>query len=126
LGVTIHAGEFGGAANIQWAIEQCQADRVGHGLAMVSDSKLLDSIVKQGTCIEVCLTSNLLTGRLAKLDDHPVTRFIEAGVNFVLCSDNPAVHQKPLSAEYKDFLELTNRHDIVQGMFDRQMFHAFR
>jgi hypothetical protein len=42
-----------------------------------------------------------------------------------LCSDNPAVHQKTLSAEYQHFVDLTRRHDIVDGMFARQMHHAF-
>lgn len=42
LGVSIHAGETGNAENIRWAIEDCRAQRIGHGSAAHNNPKVLD------------------------------------------------------------------------------------
>jgi len=125
LGITVHAGETGNADNIRWAVEECYADRIGHGLAASTDSKVLELLSSKNVCVEVCLHSNLMTGRLASLDSHPVHSFIEASVPFVLCTDNPQVHGVSLSDEYRLFFNATGRGDLITNMYDTQMEYAF-
>jgi hypothetical protein len=44
-----------------------------------------------GAVVEVCPTSNLRIGGIADPLHHPVHRFIEAGVPFVVASDDPGI-----------------------------------
>ena len=125
LGVTIHAGETGKAENINWALAECGAERIGHGLAAADDPRLLDRLTEGGICIEVCLTSNRLTGLVPNLSEHPVLRFHEAGVDFVVCADNPQLHVLGLSHEYALLAELVGDESLIAQMHTRQMRYAF-
>ena len=106
LGVTIHAGETGPASNIFWAIKDCKADRIGHGVAAATDESCLELLRESGVCVEVCLTSNLMTRAVPALDAHPVVKLLESSVEFVLCTDNPQMHLRSLSHEYELFASL--------------------
>jgi adenosine deaminase len=125
LGVTIHAGETGDGENVRWALERCRAERIGHGLAAAKDPALLDMLVERGTCIEVCLTSNRLTGLVPRLSTHPVLRFHDFGVTFVLCADNPQLHALSLSHEYAILADLLGDDAVLAGMHDQQCRNAF-
>jgi adenosine deaminase len=125
LGVTIHAGESGPSQNVRWAIEECQATRIGHALSAVDDPACLELMSEQAVCVEVCLTSNLLSGRFESLDLHPVRRFADQGIPFVLCTDNPQMHLRPLSFEYEIFSSLLPDTLLLSKQFDMQMRYAF-
>ncbi|HJU20014.1 MAG TPA: hypothetical protein VJ770_26475 [Stellaceae bacterium] len=125
LGVTVHAGEVGPPENIWFAIEECGATRIGHGLAAAQSLPLLECLKKRGICLEVCLRSNILTSAVASLEEHPILTFIERDVPFVLCTDNPGVHAFSLSQEYRLFHGLTGRGDILESMLARQTGYAF-
>lgn len=97
LGITIHAGETGRVENVRSAVELFDADRIGHGTASAKDPGLLDLLAAKGICVEVCPISNRLTGAIPKNGAHPLHRFRQHGVPFVICSDNPAIHQRGLA-----------------------------
>ncbi|MEH8262726.1 hypothetical protein Q7I27_06215 [Aeromonas veronii] len=96
LGITIHAGETGRVDNVRSAVELFGADRIGHGTAASKAPHLLDFLAKQDICIEVCPISNRLTGAVSADEAHPLLEFKRHQVPFVICSDNPAIHQKGL------------------------------
>jgi adenosine deaminase len=125
LSITIHAGETGNNRNIEWAIIDCGADRIGHGLAAVNCPKTVELIIDRDVCVELCLCSNFRTGRVQNPANHPIVKFIELGIPFVLCSDNPAVHGTTLSDDYYLFSKITGRADILEQMFERQKRYAF-
>jgi adenosine deaminase len=126
LGVTIHAGETFVASNIEWAVIECGANRIGHGLAAATDPRLLELLATRDVCVETCLSSNILTGRVASIHQHPVGAFIDSGVPFVLCTDNPSVHNVPLSGEYALFRERFPESAVLETMYDRQVKYSFR
>lgn len=97
LGVTIHAGETGRAENVRSAVELFGADRIGHGTAAGKDPELLALLSSRGICIEVCPISNWLTGAVPPNEAHPLQQFRKHGVPFVICSDNPAIHERGLA-----------------------------
>jgi len=97
LGVTIHAGETGRPENVRVAIEQFDADRIGHGTAAGRDPRLMALLAERDVCVEVCPISNRLTGAVPPDDAHPLREFIRSGVPFVICSDNPGIHQRGLT-----------------------------
>lgn len=125
LSVTIHAGETGNYQNIEWAILDCGATRIGHGLSAVKSPKTTELIINRNICVEVCLQSNFRTGQIRCPDEHPISQFVALGIPFILCSDNPAVHGTTLSDDYNLFYKITARQDILEQMFERQKYFAF-
>lgn len=99
LGVTIHAGETGRVENVRTAVELFGADRIGHGTAASKDPKLMEFLASLDICVEVCPISNRLTGAVRRDEAHPLQEFRRHGVPFVICSDNPAIHQRGLAAD---------------------------
>ncbi len=79
------------------AVELFYADRIGHGTAAGKDPHLLDLLADKSICIEVCPISNRLTGAVPRDEAHPLQVFRRHGVPFVICSDNPAIHQRGLA-----------------------------
>ncbi|WP_240999049.1 adenosine deaminase family protein [Pseudomonas viridiflava] len=100
LGITIHAGETGRVENVRAAVELFGADRIGHGTAASKDPHLLDLLARQDVCIEVCPISNRLTGAVPADEAHPLLEFRRHEVPFVICSDNPAIHQRGLADDH--------------------------
>lgn len=99
LGITAHAAEAGPASGVREAHERLGARRVGHGTRLARDPELLAWAAGEGICIEVCPTSNHLTGAVATREEHPLRAFVAAGCEVVLGDDNPRQTWSPLSAE---------------------------
>ena len=51
--------------------------------------------------LEICITSNLVTGVVERVEDHPVRRLFDAGVPIVLNTDDPAMFGCTLVGEYR-------------------------
>lgn len=116
LKLTVHAGETGIVEHVRWAIDECGADRIGHGLAAAKDESLMAELKERDIPIEICPTSNWLTGGISRLEDHPAKTFIEHGVPIVLGTDNPGLHGVDLAEEYARFAQITGRLDLLEGM----------
>ncbi|MDG5814172.1 hypothetical protein QA601_03715 [Chitinispirillales bacterium ANBcel5] len=125
IGVTIHAGETGKIENIEWAINECNADRISHACALPMDSKLAETIVEKDICVECCIFSNIFSGAVFKADRHPVKYFLDNQIPFVICSDNPSVHNKTLTDEYNLFIELTKNSNYLEKMFSVAKDYSF-
>lgn len=108
LATTVHAGESEGPERIWEALEHLGPRRIGHGTSAGRDPELIKRLARDGTYVEVCLSSNLQTGAVKRLSDHPLARFLEAGVNVALCTDNPTVSATTVSREYALAMETFN------------------
>jgi len=104
LHITVHAGEsvedIRFAHNVRDAIELLGAERIGHGVASILDSQVMDLIKMKGIVLESCPTSNYLIGVVKTVSDHPVRKFIDAGLKVTLSTDDPGVFNINLSQEY--------------------------
>lgn len=100
LRTTIHAGEWGPAENVVEAIELFQADRIGHGVRVMEDVNAVAVAREHGTIFEVCPTSNYQSGVISDLNQHPINKMVEAGLNATINTDDPAISQIKLSDEY--------------------------
>ena len=108
LHVTIHAGEWGPAENVREAIEVMGAERIGHGVRVLEDEKVVALAKERGTTFEVCVTSNYQSGVVKSLPEHPLPRMIEAGLNVTVNTDDPSVSRITLSHEYQHIGENMN------------------
>lgn len=95
-----HAGESTGPESI-WAALKLGAERIGHGIAAVKDPDLLRHLREHDIPLEICVTSNLVTGVVKRLEDHPVRRIYDAGVPIILNTDDPAMFRCTLLGEYR-------------------------
>jgi adenosine deaminase len=101
LSVTIHAGEWSGAANVREAIEVFGAQRIGHGVRVLEDDFTTALARETGTAFEVCMTSNYQTGVVSELNAHPAPKMLSAGLNVTLNTDDPSISQITLGNEYR-------------------------
>ncbi len=103
LHITIHAGEWGPAANVREAIEELGAERIGHGVRVLEDPKVVDLARERGTPFEVCITSNHQSGVIPAPETHPLGKMLECGLNATINTDDPSVSRITLSHEYHVF-----------------------
>jgi aminodeoxyfutalosine deaminase len=100
LHLTAHAGEGAGPESV-WAALRLGAERIGHGIAAVRDPGLLRHLRDRDIPLETSITSNLVTGVVARLEDHPIRALYDAGVPIVLNTDDPAMFGCTLTDEYR-------------------------
>jgi len=101
LNITVHAGEWGGAANIAEALVFLNAQRIGHGVRVFEDPAVVDMARTLQPVFEVCVTSNYQSGVVPVLSDHPFSRMLSADLNATINTDDPSVSGISLSDEYR-------------------------
>ena len=129
----IHAGEIGGPEIVREAVEMLGAERIGHGIGVMRDERTMDFIAARNIPLEVCPTSNLRTGALARqvgrpepgYGQHPLPLFFRRGLPVTLSSDDPAMFETTLTDEYRH----THRMGLTPGelirLAEASFHHSF-
>ena len=93
--------------NITTAIEAMGADRIGHGLQAVEDPRVIDLLVRTETPLELCPTSNWLTGACEGLHAHPIKELFNAGVHTTINNtDDPRSWLPTLIVNFSTFMSI--------------------
>lgn len=100
IGRTLHAGEGRPPAEIRVAIEELFAQRIGHGTTLLDDPSVLDLVRERGVTIEACLTSNVHTGAVSAVEEHPLARWLELGVRACVNTDNTLLSETSSPVEH--------------------------
>lgn len=100
MGIEIHAGEWCGPESVRDALDNGRPDRLGHAIAAFSDRELIDRIQQEDIHLEFCPTSNLVFGAVKRLEDHPIRRARELGMNFSINTDDPGPLECALNDEF--------------------------
>jgi len=96
-----HAGEDVGPESMWDAINECHAQRLGHGITCIQDEKLMDELKKTQLPIEICITSNTFTKKVVqKAKDHPVRNFFDRGMMVNINTDDPVFFKTTLLDEF--------------------------
>jgi adenosine deaminase len=109
-----HAGEIGGPESVRDAVGVLGAERIGHGIAVTRDPALAALLRDLSIPLEICPTSNLRTGALARqigrdeasLRHHPLPDLLRAGVPLSVSTDDPAMFETDLLREYAALLDM--------------------
>lgn len=105
----IHAGEIGGPEMVRESVELLGAERIDHGISIMRDERTMDFIAARNIPLDVCPTSNLRTGALARQINkptatyalHPLPLLMRRGLPVNLSSDDPAMFETTLTDEYR-------------------------
>jgi adenosine deaminase len=102
LHVVAHAGEETGPESIRDAVLELGAERVGHGTSAIQDPALMDMLAERGVPLEICPTSNVITGKYVRAyAQHPIKSFLERGIAATLNTDDPVLFDIELVEEYR-------------------------
>ena len=116
--ITIHAGEAFGPPSIWQALQYCGAHRIGHGVRLVEDMAIADvggargtRVVKLGPLaayvrdkripLELCPSSNVDTGAVPTLAEHPIRHFLSERFRVTVNTDNRLMSHVTLSEEFQ-------------------------
>jgi aminodeoxyfutalosine deaminase len=101
IGSVPHAGETAGPESVLGAIDALGADRIRHGIRAMEDPGVVRELVAREIICDVCPVSNLRTGAIGSLEDHPLGAMLEAGILCSISTDDPAMFDTDLSREYQ-------------------------
>jgi adenosine deaminase len=73
--------------------------RIAHGIAAASDPALLARLRDERVLLEVCPTSNLMTGAVRTMKRHPLPRLLDAGVRVAIATDDRTIFGTTLRKE---------------------------
>ena len=100
LHLVAHAGEAAGPQSIWDVIEFLKVERIGHGVTAREDEKLIAFLKEKQIGIEMSPISNLRTGVVRSIQDHPIREFYDKGLLVTINSDDPSLFHTDLNNEY--------------------------
>jgi len=106
-----HAGETTGPQTVWDSLNLLRAERIGHGTSSAEDPVLLLHLAETGVPLEVCPSSNVATRAVARLEEHPIRAFRDAGVVVTVNSDDPPMFGTTLNREYEIAADLLGLDD---------------
>ncbi len=110
--ITIHAGEAFGKESIWQAIQICGAHRIGHATRLIEDmvfdaqgnivalGQLAQYILDTRLPLEINLLSNVHTGAIDKLENHPFIKLYNEKFRVFLNTDDRLMSDTTLTKEY--------------------------
>ncbi len=109
--ITIHAGEAFGKESIWQAIQWCGAHRIGHATRLIDDMAITGrKVLKMGTLsqyildkripLECCLSSNVHTGAVKSMKEHPFRLFYDGKFRVTINTDNRLMSNTSMTKEY--------------------------
>lgn len=110
--ITIHAGEAFGKESIWQAIQWCGAHRIGHGTRILDDlvTDINGSVISMGELaqyildkripIEICLLSNVHTGAIDCIENHPFIKLYKNKFRVTINTDDRLMSDTTLTKEF--------------------------
>ncbi|HEX8939052.1 MAG TPA: adenosine deaminase, partial [Candidatus Limnocylindrales bacterium] len=109
---TIHAGEGFGLPSIWEALQWCGAERLGHGVRIVDDiavqpsgrvgiGRLAAYVRDRRIPLEMCPTSNVHTGAVESIEEHPIDLLRRLRFRVTVNTDNRLMSDVTLSREFE-------------------------
>lgn len=114
LHAVAHAGEAAGADSVRDAVTILGAERIGHGIRALEDDAIVDLLRQKHIPLEVCPTSNFLTGVADRDLAHPIAALDDAGVVVTVDADDPTLFGTSIAAEYAYVAELLGVDRLVR------------
>ena len=110
--ITIHAGEAFGKESIWQALQWCGAHRIGHATHLIEDvtldkkgnaigfGDLAQYILDKRVPLEICLLSNVHTGAIDKIENHPFGTFFKEKFRVTINTDDRLMSDTSMTKEF--------------------------
>jgi len=99
LGMTVHVAETA-PVNIKSVLNMPGITRLGHATHAGYHPHLLELVAKSGVTIECSLSCNVILGASPSYEEHPIRKFVDAGIPIALCTDDPVQMSTTIGREY--------------------------
>jgi adenosine deaminase len=118
--ITIHAGEAFGKESIWQAIQWCGAHRIGHATRLKEDitfdkegnvvafGDLAQYVLDKRIPLEICLLSNVHTGAIDKIENHPFKILFREKFRVTLNTDDRLMSNTTMTKEFLTAMEYFN------------------
>lgn len=127
VSIEVHAGEWVGPESVRDALDYGYPDRIGHGVSLFQDERLIERVLEQDIHVEFCPTSNVKTGSIQHITDHPLRRALDLGMNVSLSTDDPGPFEISLTDEYETVAAHFDIHDSDwQTLYDNALRSRFQ
>lgn len=115
--ITVHAGEAFGKESIWQAIQWCGAHRIGHGTRLIEDfsfdsdgnvtgmGDLAQYVLDKRIPIEICLLSNVFTGAVDKIENHPFGVLYKSKFRLTINTDDRLMGNTSMTKEFLTAVE---------------------
>lgn len=115
--ITVHAGEAFGKESIWQAIQWCGAHRIGHGTRLIEDfsfdsdgnvtgmGDLAQYVLDKRIPIEICLLSNVFTGAVDKIENHPFGVLYKSKFRLTINTDDRLMGNTNMTKEFLTAVE---------------------
>ena len=100
LHTTAHAGEVAGPESVWAALRHLRPERIGHGVGAREDPELMDHLATRRIPVECCPLSNVRTGAVASVADHPIKEFVHRGMLVSVNTDDSGMFGNSLAEDY--------------------------
>ncbi len=102
LPLTVHSGEEGRFSQVTDTINALAPRRIGHGVKAAEDGsgRTMALIKDRGITVETNPWSNYLTRAVPSIKEHPLKKFISAGLRCTIGADDPEILDTDLNKEY--------------------------
>jgi adenosine deaminase len=124
LGITVHVAEVA-PVNVAAVLRMPGITRLGHATHAGYHPHLLDMVARSGVTVECALTCNVVLGAARSYEDHPIRRFVAAGIPVALCTDDPVQICTTIGREYAIAHALGFSTDDLLGFTRTAMRAAF-
>ena len=124
--IDIHAGEISNSRQIWTAIDKLHANRIGHGISTIHDTKLQQELIERNIFLCQCVISNFQTASWPDTPSHPLPKLFRKGVPVSISSDDPTIQNASLIDDYytivkhfnfsiEDFIQINT--DSIEASF---------
>jgi adenosine deaminase len=100
LRLKAHVGERGSADDVWRAAEELELDEVQHGIAAAQSPHVMRALADLRIRLNICPTSNVMLGRVERLERHPIRRLYDAGIKVTVNTDDVLVFGRSVSQEF--------------------------
>jgi adenosine deaminase len=98
--IQIHAAEWCGPESAWDALQHGHPRRLGHATHVFDDPRLVETLLERQIHLEMCPTSNMLTASIARIEDHPIRRAFDLGLNVGVNTDDPGAFGCSMTSEH--------------------------
>jgi adenosine deaminase len=121
-----HGGELLGPESVRVCLDVLHADRLGHGVRVAEDPKLLDRVAESEVALEVCPVSNVALGVYTDLTSVPLPTLLAAGATVALGADDPLLFGSRLAGQYATMRAAHDLSDVQLAELARMSVRASR